>query len=311
MRPVSLPTRGMTQSLWYIRSGENISGPFPIAQVSQYVELGRLGPADWVSQDAVSWLTVAECGQFDAALEVYAKTHMPALGAEGDVTDWERERALARQRWVDERTDHGQIPPDRVESRAGEPVALHALRQDHLQTEAQTRQFIRRRLGYRQGFVALLILAAITGAVWYGQSRLPEPIAARLIPRADCSAPPAAEVAWQGCDKRSAGLAGVDLKGARLDGVRLDAADLSHADLSYADLTAASLRGANLRGARLIGANLSKVDLTGADLTEAVLDYATLTGAHMSGIRLLRTRLGKAVWPDGRVCAPQSIDVCA
>ena len=301
----------MTQSLWYFRSGENISGPFPIAQLIQYVELGRLGPADWVSQDGVSWLTVAECGQFDAALEVFARSHTPASPNEADSTDWERERALARQRWVDERMDLGQIPPDRTESRAGEPVALHALRQDHLQTAAQTRQFVRRRLTYRQALIALTVLVAATGAVWYGQSRQPEPSAARLIPQADCSAPAAPEVAWQGCDKRWAALAGVELKGARLDGVRLDAADLRRADLSYANLGAASLRGANLSGARLIGANLSKADLTGADLSEAVLDYATLTGVHMSGVRFFRTRLGKAVWPDGRICAPHSVDVCA
>ena len=206
--------------------------------------------------------------------------------------------------------DLGQIPPDRTESRAVEPVALHALRQDHLQTKAQTWLFVRRRLTYRQALIALTVLVAATGALWYGQSRQPMPSGARLIPQADCFAPAAPEVTWQGCDKRWAALAGVDLKGARLDGVRLDAADLRRADLSYANLGAASLRGANLSGARLIGADLSKADLTGADLSEAVLDYATLTGVHMSGVRFFRTRLGKAVWPDGRICAPQSVDVC-
>lgn len=305
------PPYGMTQSLWYIRSGEDSSGPFPIAQVSQYVELGRLGPADWVSQDGVTWLTVAECGLFDAALEVFAKSHAPVSTADGDVADWERERALARQRWVDERTELGQPPPDRPESRAGESLALHALRQDHLQTEAHTRQVLRRRISYRHALVTLMVILVAAGAVWYGQSRQPEPTAARLIARADCDAPAAAEVAWQGCDKRWAALAGADLRGARLDGVRLDAADLGRADLRYANLSGASLRGANLNGARLIGADLTKADLTGADLSEAVLDYATLTGAHMSGVRLVRTRLGKAVWPDGRLCAAQSVDGCA
>ncbi len=299
----------MTQSLWYIRSGEGSSGPFPLAQVSQYVEVGRLGPADWVSQDGVSWMTVAECGRFDAALEVFAKSHAPANAADGGA-DWARERALARQRWADERTHLGPAPPDRPEARAGEPLALHALRQDHLQTEAQTRRAIRRRLDYRHGLVALTVIVVAAGAVWFGQSRQPEPSAARLIPRADCAAPAAAEVPWQGCDKRWAALAGADLRGARLEGVRLDAADLRQADLRYANLTGASLRGANLSGARLIGADLTKADLTGADLSEAVLDYATLSGAHLSGVRLSRTRLGKAVWPDGRLCAPQSVDGC-
>jgi hypothetical protein len=301
----------MTQSLWYIRSGEASSGPYPIAQVFQYVELGRLGPGDWVSQDGVTWLTVAESGLFDAALEVFAKSHAPARASDDAAVDWERERALARQRWVDERTQFGPPPADRPEARAGEPLALHALRHDHLQTEAQTREAVRGRISYRHAFVALTAVAVVAGAVWYGQSRQPEPAAARLIPQADCVAPPAAEVAWQGCDKRWAALAGADLRGARLDGARLDAADLRRADLRYANLSGASLRGANLSGARLIGADLGRADLTGADLSDAVLDYATLTGAHMSGVRLSGTRLGKAVWPDGRLCAPQSVDVCA
>lgn len=299
----------MTQSLWYIRSGEGSSGPFPIAQVTRYVELGRLGAGDWVSQDGINWLTVAECGQFDAALEGFAKSHAPVRQA--DAADWGRERALARQRWADERTEPGQPLPDRPESRAAEPLALHALRQDHLQTELHTRQAIRRRLPYRHTFVALAIIVVTAGALWYGQSRQPEPAAARLIPRPDCSAPAAAEVAWQGCDKRWATLAGVDLRGARLDGVRLDAADLRGADLSYANLSGASLRGANLSGARLIGADLGRADLTGADLSQAVLEYATLTDAHLAGVRLSGTRIGKAAWPDGRLCAPRSVDVCA
>ena len=301
----------MTQSLWYIRSGDGSSGPFPIAQVSQYVELGRLGPGDWVSQDGQTWMTVAESGQFDAALETFNKSHAPGRTADGDDADWARERALARQRWVDERLELGQVPQDMHEARAGEPLAIHALRQDHLQTEVHTRQAIRQRIPYRYAFVALIVIVVIAGAVWYGQSRQPEPAAARLIPLADCSSPPAAEVAWQGCDKRWAALGGVDLRGARLDGVRLDAADLSQADLSYANLSGASLRGANLRGASLIGADLSRTDLTGADLSQAILDYATLTDAHMAGVRLSGTRIGKAVWPDGRLCAPQSVDVCA
>lgn len=309
--PHAFPTCGMRQSLWYIRSGDDISGPFPVAQLSQYVELGRLGPDDWVSQDGVSWLTVAECGQFDTALEVFAKSHAPVSTSDDGATYWARERALARRRWVDERTQIGQTPPDRPESRAGEPLALYALRQDHLQTEAQTRQAVRRRITYRHALVALTLIVIVAGAVWYGQSRQPEPTVARLIPRADCAASASAEVSWQGCDKRWAVLAGADLRDARLDGVRLDGADLRRADLRYANLRGASLRGVNLGGAKLIGADLTKADLTGADLSEAVLDYATLSGAHLSGVRLFRTRFGKAVWPDGRLCAPQSVDVCA
>ncbi len=189
-------------------------------------------------------------------------------------------------------------------------MSLYALRQDHQQTQVQSLQAARRRLPYRYGLAALSVLLAVSAAVWIGQRQQSGPAAPRLTPRTDCSAPPAPEVAWQGCDKRWAGLAAARLRGARLAKVRLDGADLRGADLRYADLQGASLRGANLLEAFLTGADLTGADLSGADLSRADLQYALLSGARTTGARLAGTRLGRAVWPDGRVCAPQSVDVC-
>ncbi len=300
----------MNQSLWYIRSAAGDQGPFPSGQVAQYVELGRLGAEDMISPDGVHWVTVADSGQFDEALQVRARAVAAQAGGEGTPEDWARERALARLRWADERRAAVPVAAERPDGRAGESVALLSLRQDHDLTQVQTQQAVHRHPAYRYAGLAGLVLAAIAVALWYGQSRQPEPATAPLLSAPDCTAPPAAYVNWQGCDKRWATLRGRDLKGARLNSGRLDAAALDQTDLSYADLRRASLRGTSLRRARLIGADLTGADLTGADLTGAVLDYASLSGARVSGVRWTEARLSKTVWVDGRVCAPVSIGEC-
>jgi len=300
----------MTQNLWYIQSPAGVQGPFPAGQVAQYVELGRLGAEDKISLDGVHWVTVAGSGQFNEVLE--DRVRAVAAGHSGGDTheDWARERALARLRWADERRAAMPVAANHPDARAGESVALLSLRQDHDLTQSQTQQAVRRHPAYRYAGLASLVLAAIAVAFWYGQIHQPEPTAALLLSTPDCTAPPATDVNWQGCDKRWAALRGRDLKGARLSNGRLDAAALDQTDLSYADLRRASLRGTSLRGARLVGADLTGADLTGADLTGAVLDYASLSGARLSGVRWLDARLSKTVWVDGRLCAPGSIGEC-
>lgn len=300
----------MNQSLWYIRTAAGVQGPFPPGQVAQYVELGRLSAQDMISPDGVHWVTVAGSGQFDEALQVRARAVAAQTSGEEDIEDWTRERALARLRWADERRAAVPVAASHPDARSGESVALLSLRQDHDLTQIQTQQAMRRHLAYRYAGLAGLTLAAIAVFLWYGQSRQPEPATAPLLSAPDCTAPPAAYVNWQGCDKRWASLSGRDLKGARLSGGQLDAADLSRADLSYADMRRASLRGTSLRGARMTGADLTGADLTGADLTGAVLDYASLSGAGVSGVRWVGTRLSKTIWVDGRVCTPSSTDEC-
>lgn len=300
----------MNPSLWYIRSATGVQGPFPSGQIAQYVELGRLGPEDRISLDGAHWVTVAGSGQFTEALETRARAVATQGVAADTAEDWARERALARLRWADERRTAEPVAGDRPDARSGESVVLLSLRQDHALTQSRTQQAVQRHPAYRYAGLAGLVLAGIAIALWYGQSRQPEPVAAPLLAAPDCTVPPAAYVNWQGCDKRWATLRGRDLKGARLGGGRLDAADLSQTDLSYADLRRASLRGSSLRGARLIGADLSGADLTGADFSGAVLDYASLSGAQVSGVRWADARLGKTIWVDGRSCAPGSMGQC-
>ena len=103
--------------------------------------------------------------------------------------------------------------------------------------------------------------------------------------RAGCYDPPEPYVDWSGCDKRGMQLAGANLRQANLE----------HTNLQDADLSGADLRGAYMWSTYLWGANL-----TGANLTRA----------ETQGAYLKECQLGNAVWKDGRVCAPGSVDGC-
>lgn len=297
----------MAQVLWFTRSGGQVHGPFPAAQIEQWVTLGRLHAEDEISRDGQVWVSVEASEQFDAALDCLSTLHRDT---DTPAEDWQRERMLARRRWLDERA--AEIPQDTVEDehRGGEPVALMALRHDHAETEMLTRQAMGRRPAYWIGLLAVAAMLFAATAVWYGQLQAPQSPSTQLQATRDCSAQPAPEIAWQGCDKRQAALAGARLRGAKLAKIRLDGADLRAADLSYADLRGAVLRGAALNGATLLGADLAGADLSGADLSAAVLDYASLNGADLQGIRFAGTRLGKTAYIDGRICGPESVDDC-
>lgn len=71
-------------------------------------------------------------------------------------------------------------------------------------------------------------------------------------------------------------------------------------DLRGADLSGINLQGAYLKGADLRNANLKNANFIDAYLYDAQLDGADLTGANFS----------KAIWPDGRTCAFDSIGAC-
>jgi len=90
-------------------------------------------------------------------------------------------------------------------------------------------------------------------------------------------------------------LVTANLSGADLTNVNLASADLQRANLSRVDFEGAHLRRANLTGASLVGANLA-----GADLTGAVVD----------GVDLHEAKLNRAIWTDGRRCAPGSVGEC-
>ncbi|MEW6677100.1 MAG: pentapeptide repeat-containing protein [Pseudomonadota bacterium] len=102
---------------------------------------------------------------------------------------------------------------------------------------------------------------------------------------AGCNDPPEPYVDWSGCDKR-----GMDLKSANLRRANLEHTNLMGADLSGADLSGAYMWSTYFWGANLRGTNFRDAETRGAYLKES----------YLAG----------AIWQDGRICGPASVDSC-
>lgn len=287
---------------WYVRRHGKLIGPFPHAQVAEYLMLGKLSRSDEISHDREVWRTIQSSGHFP---EGPSLVQPPA--ETGEESLWEVERARAKHRWLDERL----YAADDV---AGEPNAkpesFQSLRHDHQITQAMTQAERTQKPQIGLAIVAILILCGLGAVIWFGQGEglviAPPP---QVVAKVNCNAS-GPGVNWTGCVKTAVHLQGAKLKQSQLNATKFDEADLSGADLSYSNLLRASLRASNLEGASLQGADLSGADMTGANLGTADLSFAVFTGAKVDGLRLEGAKLDKATWVDGRVCAEGSIGAC-
>jgi hypothetical protein len=127
---------------------------------------------------------------------------------------------------------------------------------------------------------------------------------------AACEDPPAPQVNWANCNKKSATLVNADLRGANLrqtnfmgaalgninlQGADLTEANLLSANLSNANLSQAVLTKANLHGAVAVRTNFHNAELMQANLRRAMLRKANLTGANLSEANLSEAELSGAV----------------
>lgn len=290
--------------LWYTRRDGVVRGPFPQAVIQDHILVGRLRGTDELSEDGCSWRPLAELPEL-----------IPEVMRGAD-TEAARERLEQARRRADERLrerrrgDAAAGEEHRSGDRRGpEPEALIRRRSRWDGLAARLQVAGRHRL-IRPALMLTLVCLAMAGWLLWTPSR---PVS---DPPPQCDAPARAGVNWSYCRLEQAALEGADLRKARLSNARLARADfrgarLTGADLAYAELDAARLQGADLRGARLVGALLVRADLRGADLRGADLSYANLKGAQLAGARLAGARLDKAIWPDGRICAPGSVGGCA
>lgn len=275
------PSAGPTA--WYLRRGDQVSGPFPHGLMVRYRELGRLKVSDEVSADGVNWFRVDEVPAL-AFAPIDDTDTSGAVEVEGEV-NWDRERGRARRRWLEERwipdrrsggdgaagTGQARGPDRRKDPNARETVHFASDRAPPVsRTTTVTVAF------------AVVIAVVLAGfAVWRLAPSKELKVVLMKPPASDCAAAAAPGVRWTGCDKRGAALAGAALAGA--------------------DLRNTILSGADLARSRLDGANLSNADLRGADLEGASLADAELSGA----------RLDEARWIDGRLCERGSVGHCA
>ena len=303
------------QTLWYVRRGEQISGPFPAKLISREWMLGRYQATDEASNDQVFWAPL------DAIPEL--RPHIGGIkyrvvGTADAPLDWVGERRAAALRWLDERHRRDRRDPHDTsllaKNRRGPERRVHpentewaTLRLRHADME----EAIKRK---RERFIGIgLVLLALLGLTLYATLELApvNPIKVDFRgPNAACSQPAGAQVDWTRCDKSGTWLKGADLTSALLSGTRFNAANLSQSNLTYANLAGSDLSFANLAQAKLVGVNLTSANLQFADLRNADLRYADLRNAQLNGATLLGARLDEATWIDGRKCAAISVGDC-
>ena len=88
------------QTLWYIRRGSEVSGPFPGKLISRDWLLGRFLASDEASSDQVFWAPLDTIPELRPRI---GGIKYRVVGTADAPMDWVRERHAAALRWVDER----------------------------------------------------------------------------------------------------------------------------------------------------------------------------------------------------------------
>ena len=293
-------TSSRQRSLWYVRRAQKVRGPYPPEQIVREAVLGRIRPDDELSHDRELWQPLSALPQFQPE-QVY-QTHSP-----------EGQRKLARARLHEDERQHNRRGTGnnskherrRSERRKKEPEEIVRHRQRMESWSREKPAALNRRLAY-----TVLAGVALALAVYFFSYRPTPPAGER-----DCNAAPGPGVNWSSCRLSGQLLTRADLQEARIDNAQLrrahlQGANLARADLRYSDLEAALLQQASLREADLTGAMLRGATLTQADLRGADLRFANLVNANLNGAVLAGAKLDKAIWTDGRICAPNSIGSC-
>jgi len=290
--------------LWYIKRDEAVKGPFPTKVIAQHLVVGRYKKTDWVSLDTKQWHRLADVPELiPPALD--ADPHDLQPQEQLDVVKrWADERLSIDRRTMNGPTEH----PDRrgVERREDESVG------DISHREIKTAQILAGRYaGNGQYLVALSLLFLTLGVVWWASGLEPSP----MVEDANCTGAPVPEINWNSCQLASSQLANASLHGAKARNTNLSASnlslvDFSAADLAYADMSLSNLTGINLQKANLVGVDFQRSVLVGANLDGADAAYANFFNTDLSDISLTDTKLDKAVWNNGLICADGSMGEC-
>lgn len=287
-------------SLWFMRRGNEVRGPFPAAQITRYILLGRISPTDEISMDRVVWQPVANVGAVQpTGLEDQQSQVLALRRADERLADDRRANQTAAQNAAFENRRRG-------DRRRHEPLAVVQHRE--LKTRLFKDQPASGETVLRQVLFALVVavLALIAYALYTPAP--PDDVS-------HCGDAPAAAVVWSNCHKEGARLEAANLSGARLNnadlsGAHLRAAKLAGANLSYTNLSVADLSYSDLSQAALIGAGLRHADLSYTNLRGADLRYADLRGANLGAAELSGARFDNAIWIDGNECAIGSVGEC-
>ena len=275
-----------------------VTGPFPIAQIEKNIAVGRLRATDLVSNDGDHWNAVADNPDL---VDFVQESRRRDGSAQFDERQCERRRSGAAGVSADGL--ESRVETDR---RRGEPSEIVTRRE---RSRRVWRSMRADKLGTRGPITAVAVGLGVIVVLGLAL-RTPHP---DVSP--DCTSEPQPAVNWDFCQKSNIDLKQLDLHGisarnSRLAGSNLAGANLANANLAYADLENTDMELADLSGARLIGANLRATNLSYANLRAADLQFVDLTNADLQGADLRDTRLGNAIWSDGRQCAPHAIGAC-
>jgi len=294
--------------LYYVKRGEQITGPYPLGLIQRYILIGRITATDEISIDRKEWKTL------DFLTEL-----MPTVLTEDPGDEAVKERLQRARRWADERSGIDRRQTQTAEEtdfwerrRSGERRAPED--EDVVRARLQRQQMVQeaRRAGRENMFTARVVawsLLLVVCAYLLFYRPVPESAGA------NCNASARPQINWNNCQLEGVSLPGVDLRKASLKNTNFSGASLSggrlgDADLSYAVLSITDLSSADLSGAKLLGASFRNADLRGARLDNADLSYADLTGAVLTGASLIGAKLDHAIWVDHHPCLAGSIGGC-
>jgi len=285
--------------LWYVRSKDKITGPFPTGQIQQSILLGRISINMEVSHDKEDWKPLQQCPQL-----------IPDLLKSETSSEHARERIAAARRWADERRrerragedDPARLGPGR---RSQEPFSTQEYR-DHRETIVAGLRPSKERFT----MVSLLVVLVIASGLYAGFNWVPNTSSDQ-----QCEAAAAAGINWRQCNKAglpllNANLTGANLNSANLKGTNLFGSNLGKADLSYADLSNSNLSFADFQQAILKGSNLRAADLGKTNFSQADLSYANLQDAKLNDTVLTNAILSNTIWIDGSKCEVGSVGEC-
>jgi uncharacterized protein YjbI with pentapeptide repeats len=282
--------------LWYVKRGDTVVGPFPVAVVERNIVLGRVKPDDRLSQDRDTWLSAAQIPEFDYLGEV--------------------EHSAKSFSGADERRVERRLAPPGAASVAATQARAGERRRDESADIVRRRALSNRvwqslaRSQPEQRVVWVALAAFVLVIIGFSILTTPPEATSR-----DCSAEPYPGVNWEFCTRVAADLRRVDLSGANVRNANLGSSDLAGAnlagaDFAYADLHQVNFELADLASARLTGANLREANFGHANLRSADLRYADLRSAKLDGADLSGALMGNAIGPAGEKCAPISVSVC-
>ncbi|MFT5391149.1 MAG: hypothetical protein ACI8PT_001342 [Gammaproteobacteria bacterium] len=309
-------------TLWYVRRGVQIKGPFKADVLTHFIAQGRVVDHDEVSRDRSQWQLLADARRIISDSGSQSEPSGAANPLDNPDSGASCDAGVAPS--IDNEV-LGDNSDERNALRVNGDVPDFETAPEHTSPPRPTRPLPRRPSVPRRPRVALPVtetprdrvkqvtaLASVMALIVIaGIAFLPP----AELAGADCAAKPAQGVNWSNCrfenlDLTRAKLAKAILRSTRLNNVQAVGVQLSGADLAFAEMVGGNLAYADLESANAVGANFHNADLSYASLRGTDFSHADLSGANLGGTDLLGAKFDNAIWIDGRVCFEGSTGGC-